>query len=140
VTPAIAGLGIYIALRQWRTSHYRLKLDLFEKRWTIYIATKAILSSGSVNGDTSFVATFKRHTEQAEFLFKPRVVKFLNDVAVNHLELGAAFAALSKAEAAKIGVQEADERRRKIMDWWIQASSTGVTKIFKPYLDFRKIK
>ncbi len=30
--PTIGVLGVYIAWRQWRTSAYRYKLDLFDKR------------------------------------------------------------------------------------------------------------
>ena len=32
----IGGIGAYIAWRQWRTAHDKLKLDLFDRRLTAY--------------------------------------------------------------------------------------------------------
>ena len=34
--PAIACFGAYVSYRQWQLGKYKLKHDLFEKRWLIY--------------------------------------------------------------------------------------------------------
>src|SRR6476660_7859446 len=48
----IGGIGAYIAWRQWRTAHDRLKLDLFDRRLAAYQRLKdavaPIASSGRV--------------------------------------------------------------------------------------------
>jgi hypothetical protein len=51
----VAGIsGGYIAYRQWRTGHYQLRLDLFDRRFAVYKATQDLvrvaLSDGYSDG------------------------------------------------------------------------------------------
>jgi hypothetical protein len=67
----IGGIGAYIAWRQWRTAHDRLKLDLFDRRLAAYQrlkdATSPITASGKVtNEDTD---RFARAMYDMRFLF-----------------------------------------------------------------------
>jgi hypothetical protein len=48
LTPLIAIVAVYIAIRQWKTAHDKLKIDLFDKRlpvleagWTLIMASQA---------------------------------------------------------------------------------------------------
>lgn len=45
VSLAVGCLGIYIAWRRWRTNTDKLILDLFDKRYNVYEATKDLLNS-----------------------------------------------------------------------------------------------
>ena len=40
--PVIAGFSVYIGYQQWKLSTYKLKHDLFEKRWKVYAATNDV--------------------------------------------------------------------------------------------------
>jgi hypothetical protein len=81
-TPAIAGLALVIGLMQWRTSHQRAALDLFDKRFELYMELRAIISQvlthGTVHQDTAIV--FLRAADKAQFLFGPKVTAYLNSV------------------------------------------------------------
>jgi len=82
LTLLVAGSLGYIAFRQWRTSHKRAVLDLFEKRWETYIALQAIVSevlqTGSAPANVSF--SFLSAMNKAEFLFGAEVNKYLRRV------------------------------------------------------------
>ena len=45
LTPAIGLVAIYIAWQQWNTNRNKLKLDLFEKRFSVFQSTRTFLSS-----------------------------------------------------------------------------------------------
>jgi ABC-type nickel/cobalt efflux system permease component RcnA len=67
----IGGIGAYIAWRQWRTAHDRLKLDLFDRRLAAHQRLKdavaPIAASGKVTlGDTD---RFARAMSDMRFLF-----------------------------------------------------------------------
>jgi hypothetical protein len=44
LTPLVALLALGIAFAQWWTARNRLKLDLFDRRWAIYDATRTALT------------------------------------------------------------------------------------------------
>jgi len=58
LTPVIAFFAVYVAASQWNTARSKLRLDLFEKRYTIYEATQkfigSIVTSGKVRDDSMF--------------------------------------------------------------------------------------
>src|SRR5262245_35198384 len=81
-TPAIALLAAVIGIMQWRTSHQRAVLDLFDKRWETYRnfgqLIAEVLQRGSVSEQT--YVDYLRTKDRAEHLFGPEVTKYLNDV------------------------------------------------------------
>src|SRR6266571_5603899 len=81
-TPAIALLAVVIGVMQWRTSHQRAVLDLFEKRWQAYKGIREVISevvrSGSVSNEATF--SYLRAIDGTEFLFGPEVYAYLRDV------------------------------------------------------------
>ena len=44
LTPVVAALALLIGFLQWRTSHQRAALDLFERRMAIFDAISCIIS------------------------------------------------------------------------------------------------
>lgn len=44
ITTVIAFIAVYIAYQQWNTNRQRLKLDLFDKRFSIYQSAQTFLS------------------------------------------------------------------------------------------------
>jgi len=97
-TPMVAVLGIYIAFRQWKTAHEKLKLDLFEKRLAIYdqvtIALSRVLREGVVTtqdeADIFAGSTQSRwllNAELADYL-KEDVLKLLMDLKWRERRIG----------------------------------------------------
>jgi len=81
-TIILGAVVAYIAWRQYRTSHDKLRLDLFEKRYAIYRALMNFLRD--LDPDTSKsgarIREFRADTNDARFLFGNDVVDFLTEV------------------------------------------------------------
>ena len=75
LTPTVAVLGSYVAYRQWRLARNKLKLDLFDRRLTIYTATQTFLGSVISSGQAKQEAVIK-------FLIATREAKWLLDASV----------------------------------------------------------
>src|ERR1700683_119795 len=77
----IGGFLAYIARQQWKTPAYRVKLDLFDKRFGIFEQIKemiTILAITSPNRDQ--VLDFWVKTRGAEFLFGGEIKKFRQEI------------------------------------------------------------
>ena len=109
--PAIAALGLLIAVLQWVTAHQKVVLDLFERRMTIFEelrkALAPVVTHGKVTDDDA--ANFWRARDRARFLFGPEVTNYLDQLD----------AALRKHFVAQ-GIIENDaiegDRRKKTLD------------------------
>lgn len=79
----IGSIAAYIAYQQYRVSHGKFMLDLFEKRHTVYLHTADFLSRLMVSAemDPRAVPIFRGETAAAAFLFKPEMAEFLKEVA-----------------------------------------------------------
>jgi protein-disulfide isomerase-like protein with CxxC motif len=81
-TPAIAILAAVIGFMQWRTAHQRSVLDLFEKRFDVYIEIRAVIAQVLTHGTVADQQSldFLRAIDKAQFLFGPEVTAYLNSV------------------------------------------------------------
>jgi len=57
LTPAIAILASYIAVRQWLTNKNKLKLDLFDKRYAVFEAITVNMRGQTPKMDTNTFQT-----------------------------------------------------------------------------------
>lgn len=82
LTPVVAGLGILIAYRQWKTAQQKLNLDLFNRRFSVYDATIHAVSTVARRGSitTEEVEAFVVATRGAKFLFNADVEKYLEQM------------------------------------------------------------
>ena len=66
----IAVIAIYVAYRQWRTAQNKLKLDLFDRQFTIYLAAKkaivSVIESGKITNEEA--DKFLLETREAQWL------------------------------------------------------------------------
>jgi hypothetical protein len=53
--PAIALLAIAVAVLQWRTSHQKIVLDLFERRMKVYPEIRAVIASATLPGCSGYL-------------------------------------------------------------------------------------
>lgn len=85
VSLILGSIAAYIAFRQYRVAHAKLKLDLFEKRFQIYLRTAHFLSqlwmTGVPEDDPNAVPIFRGQIGGAVFLFEKDVSDFLEEVA-----------------------------------------------------------
>lgn len=81
LTPLLTlSVAIYIAVQQWRTARNKLKLDLFEKRFSIYDATRKFVGS-SLNNNKVEIAelyAFWNNMHMAKWLLNAEVYDYLD--------------------------------------------------------------
>jgi hypothetical protein len=119
LTPAIALLAGIIAYRQWRTAHYRLKLDLFDQRLAIHIAVHDVLSSvmtqGKVGNDQ--LAKFLAGIGQTRWLLNEATMRYFDkEIWPRLCDLQSLEATL---ESLPVGPDRSDNLRqqREIRNW-----------------------
>lgn len=84
-TPIIAALAAVfaglIAYRQWRTAQDRLKLDLFDHRFEIYLSCMKFLSSivTSRHVDDQSLHRFSAETRNAKWLLDNEIARYFDE-------------------------------------------------------------
>jgi hypothetical protein len=82
LTPAIAGLGLLIALLQWRTNHQHLKLERFDDRFQRFEATRKFLQFlvKDAQLDEATRMQFLSETTGSRFVFNDAIADFLDEI------------------------------------------------------------
>lgn len=80
LAPIVAILGSCIAYRQWRLSQNKLKLDLFDRLFSVYEAAinliSFIMTSGKAKDEEVF--KFMVASREAKWLFNSQVAEYLD--------------------------------------------------------------
>ena len=83
-------LGLYIAIQQYRTNRKRIKNDLFEKRYSVFVAINGFISSISKGGVTQGQRIeFLSRTRGAEFLFDKKIKTYIDQIWEKSVDAGA---------------------------------------------------
>lgn len=79
LTPTVAVLGSVIAYRQWRTAQNKLKFELFDRRFSVYEASRNLLASMMTSGKAKDAEVFKFlvATREAKWLLNTDVATYL---------------------------------------------------------------
>jgi hypothetical protein len=125
-----------VAWLQYRVARNKLRLDLFDRRYKVFEATRGFLMNPSF--DIPHLARFKYATADAEFLFGSDVVKWLAELRkrATHLSTTRTLLERVKDEEELFKLANAEEAD---LSFFISRTDT-LTKVFKPYLGFAKIK
>jgi hypothetical protein len=135
LTPTIAVLAAYIAWQQCRTNDLRLKHELFDRRYDLYVKITSylatILTTGRVEPNSEM--QFLRDTKAVDFLFDKRIHAFVHEIYSNAVTLYT----LSKMENTFVGDKLAHniDEQRKIKDWFSEQLNTCTVR-FAPFLSF----
>src|SRR5262245_40764107 len=73
----------YIGLMQWRTAHYRLCFDLYEKRFKVYEVIKDLIDKATLLNQVipADLDGFYEGIHGAEFLFDGKTRQFITDIS-----------------------------------------------------------
>ena len=131
-------VGGLIAYRQAAVAEAKLKLDLFEKRYPIFQETWEIKSEVVMKGtrgkNYGLGNPFSNFIPRARFLFGAEVEAYLSTAVKKWTEL---HAFEGEREDPAAAAQNA-EQVRQLKEWFFEQASTGLKKLFAPYLDFEK--
>jgi hypothetical protein len=79
LTPTVAAAAVVIGCAQWWTARNKYRLDLFDRRWAVYVATREIISAifthAMTNSDDN--RKFLQGIRGARWLFDERVDIYL---------------------------------------------------------------
>ena len=136
LTLLLAGFGAYLAYQQFRLSREKFKLDLFEKRFSIFSGTRLFLSHILADGKVELKTIFEYRAAIAEasFLFKPDVTDYLEEIYRRAVHMNAL--------AMKLTAVPVGEERNKLVDeeggelTWLTDQLPELKVKFGPYLQF----
>jgi hypothetical protein len=109
MTPTVAVLAAFVALRQWSTARNKLKLDLFDRRFAVYQAARTLIGHIGTSGGVSEEAIigFVTATREAKWLLNDDLDKYLNKTMYN-------MANLHQATISELNVSAAGEERVRL--------------------------
>jgi hypothetical protein len=136
VVALIIGLvAALIAYRQYSVARAKLKLDLFDKRYTIFLETWTILSETATNGTRQksygLGNPFSNFMPQAAFLFGTDVERYLNEAVDKWAEL---WGIEGNTQPSALAASAA--RRAELKQWFFKEASEGAKRLFGKYLSF----
>ena len=134
LTPTVAVLGIFIAYRQWRLAQNKFKLDLFDRRFAVFVAARNFISQILTTGEVSDLelTKFLFSTREAKWLLSSDLAEYLDkelyEKAVDLQRLGSEIEQLSELERS-----EAIKAQVEVKKWFI-AQHKVLDDRFSPYL------
>lgn len=89
LVPLIAIITVYIAYQQYKTNRNRLRFELYDKRFKIYLSVKILISQivREANISQDDTRQFAIETREAEFLFDKETFNYLNEIYKKSLKL-----------------------------------------------------
>jgi hypothetical protein len=139
-TLVVACALAYVAWQQWQLARHRLRLDLFDRRYKVYDATRKFLSIilREARFEDAQLFEFYAGTSDAEFLFDSAVVTYLEQVRKRAVHM-------RTAQRVYEHMPVGDERSRHVQSehddlLWLTDQLTAMTQVFSPYLSFSHVK
>ncbi|MFZ0422960.1 MAG: hypothetical protein WAL80_08795 [Xanthobacteraceae bacterium] len=139
VAIVVGSIAAYIAWRQWRTANYRLRLDMFDRRYSVFKATRLLIDKIAINGQVSspdFVE-FRNDISGAEFFFDGEMRQFFT--RLNELSWRA-YLARSRQGRTKddVALDKLFKEEDQCLEL-LEAEKPRLEKIFARYLDLSEI-
>ena len=131
---------VFVAWQQRQIARHKLRLDLFDRRYKVYDATRKFISIilREARFEDTELFEFYAGTSDAEFLFDSAVVAYLEQLRKRAVHM-------STAQRLFEPMPVGDERSRHVQAAhddlvWITEQITAMSKVFTPYLGFSHVK
>ena len=139
VALVIGGIAAWIAFHQYRVARTKLKLDLFDKRYDIFIKTWGHLSEMVQKGVGPIaLSDFDNERPRAGFLFGQDIESYLSEISSQRTKLWTINARI-KATCGNIPLDIIKEDG-DLSNWFLHEAQSGAKHRFAPYLDFSQWK
>jgi hypothetical protein len=134
-----AAVAIFAAL-QWWVYRGQFKLQLYSRRYDVYLAVRKLLASVVSHYDArdSDLNAFLVGTREHEFLFSRPIGAYLDEIYKKGLDFQMV---KFNCEALPVGEERTHnvEEQRRFFDWFEAEHKEGAFNRFLPYLDFRNV-
>lgn len=136
LTPTIAIIVAIIGGLQWWTNRNRLKLDLFDKRYEVYSATRDLLAKVTQRGSASDEDLFNylMSTREAYFLFEDDLTKYLDSIYDKAIDIQVYTSELDGLPKGKSDERTELVGKRSVAKKWIISQIEELRKKFSPYI------
>ncbi len=137
LTVVIAFIAVYVACQQAKTRKAQYRLNLYDKRFAVFKATRCFL--GDIAKYAKIVDAsdkmFWLSVVEAEFLFKNDVVTFLKELGKKSTALISIQTQLHGQDRLTPGDERnlASKENSELIGWFIEQGK-GLGKRFEPYL------
>ncbi len=144
VTAIVAVAALVIAWRQYQTARAKLRLDLYDKRYQVYLALVEFIDDlqGRVIPDAEYTAHVRK-LEQMQFLFDKPVDQWVRGLLRDARSMNNARRINQRAQnhnpenIPKEDISEANRTYHRLTSEFDKYREEAV-EMFLPYLDFRK--
>lgn len=139
-TLTLAGFGVYIAWRQHQTARNKLKLDLYDRRYKVYLGVRDLLAVAvrEARFPNDAFNNYWAATHEGRFLFEGDIRDYLVDVRQRIMELQHAHRVMDANQPAlEEKRDEAIKKEQEILRWANQEIER-LAAIFHKYLGFEK--
>ena len=138
LTPLLGIIGTWILINQYRLLHSRWRLDLYDKRYPVFLTTMEFLAKISSSGTITSQAAldFLHNTKSFEFLFDHDVREHLDNVYKKALKLATIDEELPS--------RPVDEQRTELVNQkaeilkWVYNQFDVTSEVFGRYLRIHK--
>lgn len=136
ILPGVIGLvTLYIAYQQWRTNKNQLRLNLFDRRYAVFIAVmklvEVIAKTGEVSGDQ--LREFLLATKGALFLFDQKTQDYCDQLSKHAIAIKVDEVMLSTTVVPSDLREKVDARSLERLNWF-NDEANKIQKRFRPFL------
>jgi len=138
LTPIIAILAAWIAFQQHKTNRYKLRLDLYDKRFNVFHKLISFVSSAVQQGNVTDeqLNEFLRSTAYANFLFDKDIETYIDEMYHKGVDLHYMEKSIKELSGNK--QKEILDKREIVFNWFVK-QFTESRKKFGRYLNFHRI-
>lgn len=136
-----AAIGTWIAWQQHRATRDRLRLDLYDRRYAVFVATNQLISAvvSHATLDIADLHAFNRDTAQAVFLFKEQLLAYIDGVRDRALEFRLTRQQLANLAGTPKAMHQAIVAKDAELLTWFTEQLNVSRKEFAEYLNFDKV-
>ncbi len=138
----VLGMSVaVVAWLQWWVALNKLRLDLFDRRYKVYNATRKFLAGilGEAKLTNSELFEFDVGTSDAEFLFGADVVEHLAKIRTQALHLLTTRKLLERPNASDEETSRYAQAQEDDLSW-LGDQITAIPRTFAPYLGFANVR
>lgn len=136
----IALVGARIAYGQWDVSRSKLKLDLFDRRFALYLVAAKFLSNVLQEGNASngAINQYSREILDAEFLTSKAIYEYLSEIREKAVKLHAYHAQMERMSPSDERTQ-LEHKHQQVWDWF-KVQHDVLKNKFLPLIGFEKMR